>query len=143
MNRESPAQSPESKAESRSFTVSAEFDGQRLDRVLVALVGDLSRSQIQRLISDRHVELQRDGDVRTREAKANLVVRAGDRLDVELPAAAPSTVSSEALPLDIVYQDHDLAVVNKPADMVVHPSAGHASGTVVNALLHHLHDLSG
>ena len=60
-----------------------------------------------------------------------------------MPAAAPSTVSSEALPLDILYQDPDLAVLNKPAGMVVHPSAGHTSGTVVNALLHHLDDLSG
>ena len=62
---------------------------------------------------------------------------------VQLPDAAPSSVGSEALPLDILYQDEDLAVVNKPAGMVVHPAAGHSSGTLVNALLHHLPDLSG
>jgi 23S rRNA pseudouridine1911/1915/1917 synthase len=129
----------------RTFTVPPEFHGQRLDRVLVALLGDYSRSQIQRLISDRHVEVQRDGPKGPRlyETKANLVIREGDRVDVDLPAATPSTVSGEALPLEIVYQDRDLAVLNKPAGMVVHPGAGHASGTLVNALLHHLDDLSG
>jgi len=145
MNRELTDQSPNPGAQSQTFVVPADLDGQRLDRVLVALLGDLSRSQFQRLIADGHVELQRDGPkgARTHHAKANLVVREGDRLNVALPAATPSSVSSEALPLDIVYQDRDLAVLNKPAGMVVHPSAGHASGTVVNALLHHLSDLSG
>jgi 23S rRNA pseudouridine1911/1915/1917 synthase len=76
-------------------------------------------------------------------AKANLVVRAGDHVSIDLPGAAPSTLTVEALPLEIVYQDRELAVLDKPAGMVVHPSAGHASGTVVNALLHHLTDLSG
>jgi 23S rRNA pseudouridine1911/1915/1917 synthase len=138
-------ESPESGSESHSFTVSAEYDGQRLDRVLVALLGDLSRSQIQRLISDHHVDVQRQGPKgpRSHEAKANLVVREGDCVSIDVPAAAASQISSEALPLDIVYQDSDLAVLNKPAGMVVHPDAGHASGTVVNALLHHLEDLSG
>jgi 23S rRNA pseudouridine1911/1915/1917 synthase len=132
-------------AESRTFLVPADFDGHRLDRVLVALLGDYSRSQIQRLISDEHVEVQRAGPKgpRSYEARPNLPVREGDQVKVDLPAAAPSTVSSESLPLEILYQDRDLAVLNKPAGMVVHPSAGHASGTVVNALLHHLDDLSG
>jgi 23S rRNA pseudouridine1911/1915/1917 synthase len=62
---------------------------------------------------------------------------------VDIPGAAPSTVASEALPLDILYQDADVAVLNKPAGMVVHPAAGHPSGTLVNALLHHMDDLSG
>jgi 23S rRNA pseudouridine1911/1915/1917 synthase len=132
-------------AESRTFLVPGDLDGQRLDRVLVALLGDYSRSQIQRLISDHHVAIQRQGPKgpRSCEARANLPIHEGDEVTVSLPSAAPSTVASEALPLDIVYQDRDLAVVNKPAGMVVHPSAGHASGTVVNALLHHLDDLSG
>jgi 23S rRNA pseudouridine1911/1915/1917 synthase len=145
MNSETSAQCPEPGARSHTLLVPAEFDGQRLDRLLVALLGDYSRSRIQRLIADRRVELRRDGPKgpRTHEARANLVVREGDRVSVDLPAAAPSTVSGEALPLDILYQDADLAVLDKPAGMVVHPSAGHASGTVVNALLHHLDDLSG
>ena len=145
MNREPTAESQEPTAESRTFVLPAEFNGQRLDRVLVSLLGDYSRAQIQRLIADRHVDLQRGGPrgARAPEAKANLVVREGDRVSIELPAATASTVSGEELPLEILYQDGDLAVLNKPAGMVVHPSAGHASGTVVNALLHHLSDLSG
>ena len=145
MNHEPAPESPEPGAESRTFVLPAEFDGQRLDRVLVALLGDYSRSQLQRLITDRHVGLQREGlkGPRSLETKANLVVREGDRVSVDLPAATPSELSREPLPLDIVYQDADLAVLNKPAGMVVHPSAGHASGTMVNALLHHLEDLSG
>ena len=62
---------------------------------------------------------------------------------VDIPPPAPSDVASEDLPLEILYQDDDLAVLNKPAGMVVHPGAGHASGTLVNALLHHIDDLSG
>jgi len=139
------AESPESSTESRSLTISADFDGQRLDRVLVALLGDFSRSQIQRLISDDHVGVQRQGPrgPRSLDAKPNLVVRENDHVSIDVPAAKPSELASEALPLDIVYQDSDIAVLNKPAGMVVHPAAGHASGTVVNALLHHLDDLSG
>jgi 23S rRNA pseudouridine1911/1915/1917 synthase len=127
------------------FDVSSEFDGQRLDRVLVAHLADYSRSQIQRLITDKHVEVQRIGPSgpRPQRAKSNLAVREGDRVTVDVPAAVPSTLAAEPLPLDIVYQDSDLAVLNKPAGMVVHPGAGHASGTVVNALVHHLKDLSG
>jgi 23S rRNA pseudouridine1911/1915/1917 synthase len=145
MNGEPAARSPASRAGNQTFVLPAEFDGQRLDRVLVALLGDYSRSQIQRLISERHVDIQRNGPKgpRSHEARPNLVVREGDRVAVDLPAAAPSTLSGEALPLDILYQDADVAVLNKPPGMVVHPSAGHASGTLVNALLHHLHDLSG
>lgn len=135
----------EATTEKREFQVSAEFDGQRLDRVLVALLGGFSRAQIQRLIAGSRVTVQRDGPrgPRAQVARANLVVRAGDHVGIDVPAAAPSGLSGEALPLDIVYQDSELAVLNKPAGMVVHPSAGHASGTVVNALLHHLTDLSG
>ncbi len=145
MSREPVTETPEPGTQSRSFVLPSDFDGQRLDRVLVSLLGDYSRSQIQRLINDRHVDLQRNGPKgpRPHEAKANLVVREGDRVSITLPEAAPSALASEALPLDIVYQDSDLAVLDKPAGMVVHPSAGHASGTVVNALLHHLSDLSG
>ena len=130
---------------SLKLTVPSEFDGQRLDRVLVALLPDYSRSQIQRLIVDRHVELQRSGPSgpRSKVAKPNLAVREGDRVTIDVPEVVPSTMAGEALPLDILYQDADLAVLNKPAGMVVHPGAGHASGTLVNALLHHLTDLSG
>ena len=105
------------------FDVPPEFDKQRLDRFLVSVLGDLSRSQIQRLIAEGHVT------VPNRAARANLAMREGDRVSIDMPAAAPSTVASEALPLDIVFQDADVAVLNKPAGMVVHPAAGHASAT--------------
>ena len=119
------------------FIVPAEYDGQRLDRFLVLVLEQLSRSQIQKLIADGHVTLPR------KEARANLAVHEGDRITVAVQDATPSPLEGEALPLEIIYQDADLAVLNKPAGMVVHPGAGHASGTLVNALLHHLTDLSG
>jgi 23S rRNA pseudouridine1911/1915/1917 synthase len=81
--------------------------------------------------------------VHGRDVRANLVVREGERVAVEIPDVQPAALSGEALPLEILYQDADLAVINKPPGMVVHPGAGHASGTLVNALLHHLTDLSG
>jgi 23S rRNA pseudouridine1911/1915/1917 synthase len=119
------------------FEVPDEFEGQRLDRFLVSVLGDLSRSQVQKLIADGHVSVPK------RAARANLAMHAGDRVAVTIPDAAPSGIAPEALPLDIVYQDSDVAVLNKAAGMVVHPGAGHQGGTIVNALLHHLTDLSG
>jgi len=119
------------------FTVNAESEGQRLDRFLVAVLADHSRSQIQKLIADGHVRVD------AREARPNLAVRAGDRIVVDIPAAAAASVEAEATPLEILHQDADIVVVNKPPGMVVHPGAGHASGTLVNALLHHVSDLSG
>jgi 23S rRNA pseudouridine1911/1915/1917 synthase len=119
------------------FTVPPEFDGQRLDRFLVSVLADQSRSQIQRLIGEGHVAVPRG------QAKPNLAVREGERIQVDVPPPAPSALAPEPLPLEILYQDEDLAVLNKPAGMVVHPGAGHASGTLVHALLHHLGDLSG
>jgi len=119
------------------FSVTPESDGQRLDRFLVSVLADHSRSQIQKLIADGHVQ------VPTRDARPNLSVRAGDRIVVSLPDAAPASIEAEAVPLEILHQDSDLVVINKPPGMVVHPGAGHASGTLVNALLHHITDLSG
>jgi 23S rRNA pseudouridine1911/1915/1917 synthase len=128
----------------REFTVPAELAAERLDRALVALLADHSRSQIQRLIVDGHVRVARvRTPARPDAIRANLPLHEGDRIVVELPAARISTVHPEAFPLDIVYEDADLAVVNKPPGMVVHAGAGHASGTLVNALMHHLDDLSG
>jgi 23S rRNA pseudouridine1911/1915/1917 synthase len=124
------------------FIVATDSGGQRLDRYLVSVLAERSRAQIQKLIGDGHVSIAGPSASR-RDAKPNLVVREGDRITVVLPEAAPAAAIGEALPLDILYQDADVAVLNKPAGMVVHPGAGHASGTLVNALLHHLSDLSG
>jgi 23S rRNA pseudouridine1911/1915/1917 synthase len=120
-----------------SLTVAEESDGVRLDRFLVSVLADQSRSQLQRLIKDAHVLV--DGHA----AKPNLPVKTGQAITVDIPDASPSAVEPEPLDLPIVYQDSDLVVVDKPAGMVVHPAAGHDKGTLVNALLHHVTDLSG
>jgi 23S rRNA pseudouridine1911/1915/1917 synthase len=117
--------------------VAADQAGERLDRYLAAVLPGQSRSQIQRFIDRGLVTIE------GRQARANLAVRAGDRVTVDIPAPVASDAVAEDLPLTILYQDADVAVVNKPAGMVVHPAAGHESGTLVNALLHHMSDLSG
>jgi 23S rRNA pseudouridine1911/1915/1917 synthase len=122
---------------SETITVPDDSEGVRLDRFLVSVLPDQSRSQIQRLIKDGHVR------VAGREAKANQPVKTGQEIAVDIPAPIGASPLPEALPLPIVYQDRDLIVVDKPAGMVVHPAAGHAGGTLVNALLHHVDDLSG
>ena len=133
------------------LVVTSDSEGQRLDRYLVSVLAEYSRSQIQKLITEGHVTVRRalppkrsgSSAARRVEARANLQVHEGDQVVVDAPEAAPSAVTAEALPLEILYQDADLAVLNKPAGMVIHPGAGHGSGTLVNALLHHLTDLSG
>lgn len=117
--------------------VSQELAGARLDQFLTALLADRSRSQIQRLIKDGLVVV--DGSA----GRASQHVKTGQRVLVTIPAPAPATPEPEALPLEIVYDDADLVVVDKPAGMVVHPAVKHARGTLVNALLHHVSGLSG
>jgi 23S rRNA pseudouridine1911/1915/1917 synthase len=120
-----------------SIAVTDELEGTRLDRFLVSVLPNQSRSQIQRLIKDGKVLLA------GKAARANLAVKQGQTFEVEIPEAVDTDLQAEALPLPILYEDTDLLVVDKPAGMVVHPAAGHASGTLVNALLHHVDDLSG
>jgi 23S rRNA pseudouridine1911/1915/1917 synthase len=120
-----------------TVTVGDEADGMRLDRFLASVVGDQSRSQLQRLIKDGRVL------VAGRAGKANQPVKTGQTVTLDLPELIEPRPRPEALPLPIVYQDADLVVIDKPAGMVVHPAAGHAEGTLVNALLHHIDDLSG
>ena len=118
--------------------VDAEHEGLRLDRLLATEVSGYSRSQIQRLIEDGHVALPR-----IKTAKANTPVRDGDVITIDLPEPVAAGPAAEPLPLEIIYQDADIIVVDKPAGMVVHPGAGHEGGTLVNALPHHVDDLSG
>jgi 23S rRNA pseudouridine1911/1915/1917 synthase len=120
-----------------TLVVPEDSDATRLDVFLTSVLSGHSRSQVQRLIKDGHVL------VGGREAKANQPVKAGQEIAVDIPAPIDPIPQPEALPLPIVYQDSDLIVVDKPAGMVVHPAAGHDSGTLVNALLHHVDDLSG
>lgn len=118
----------ESVATRRVFVVPEDGGPRRVDR-FVADVSGLSRSYVQKLISDGRLTL--DGA----PLKANAAVGAGARLELEVPAAIALEVLGEAIPLTVVYEDADLLIVDKPAGLVVHPSAGHASGTLVNALL--------
>ena len=124
-------------AHRRTFTVSDEYEGVRLDRFLASVAVGQSRSAIQRLIKDGRVQVGGGG------AKANQPVKAGQEVVVDVPEPTEATPRPEALDLPILYQDEDVIVVDKPAGMVVHPAAGHEDGTLVNALLHHVHDLSG
>jgi 23S rRNA pseudouridine1911/1915/1917 synthase len=112
-------------------------EGVRLDRFLTSVLGDQSRSQIQRLIKEGQVRV--DG----RAARPNQPVKTGHSITVDIPEAADPVPQAEALSLPILYQDQDIILVDKPAGMVVHPAAGHSGGTLVNALLHHVDDLSG
>ena len=122
---------------SRTILVEPDHDGLRLDNFLTALIPDLSRSQVQRLIKDGCVSGPASG------VRASMPVRRGQTFTVEIPEPVAASPQPEALPLRIVHEDPDLVVVDKPAGMVVHPAAGHDSGTLVNALLHHVQDLSG
>lgn len=110
----------------------------RLDVAVAEAFADLSRSQGARLIDARRVQV--DGEVVTKRSTA---VEPGARLRVEVPPARPAEAVPQALPLDLVYEDDDLAVISKQPGRVVHPAPGHPDGTTVNALLHHLDDLSG
>ncbi|MCM2316934.1 MAG: RluA family pseudouridine synthase [Thermoanaerobaculia bacterium] len=121
-----------------SFVVGSESAGERLDRALAILVPDRSRSSLARLVSEGRVSI--GGTV---VDKSSHTVCAGDSIVLEIPDPAPSGTPAQDLPLRIVYQDADIVVVDKPAGLVVHPAAGHADSTLVNALLHHVRDLSG
>lgn len=120
-----------------NVTVPALYEGSRLDVVLTAL-GPLSRSAVQKLITSDLVK------VNGRTARKNDRVKAGDEICADIPAPAPLEAAPEDIALDILHEDADLLVLNKPKGMVVHPSPGHDGGTLVNALLAHCGDtLSG
>jgi 23S rRNA pseudouridine1911/1915/1917 synthase len=109
-----------------------EEGGDRLDAYLADQLEDVSRSRIQKLISQAQVLV--NGTVCTSK---KAVVQEGDRLQVTIPDAAPLVLEPEPIPLEVLYEDDHLLIVNKPAGLVVHPAPGHASGTLVNALLWH------
>lgn len=117
--------------------VEAAHDGLRLDHFLTMVLGGQSRSQVQRLIKEGKVTGPSPA------IRASTPVAAGETYVVDFPELRPATPEPEALPLRIVFEDPDVVVLDKPAGMVVHPAAGHDSGTLVNALLHHVKDLSG
>ena len=120
----------------RHFIVTSSDAGARLDVYLAHQLPELSRTRLQELIAEGHAHINGTTAKRSRR------IAAGEQIEIELIPRAPLAASPEALPLEILYQDEDLVVVNKPAGMAVHAGAGAASGTLVNALLHHLGKLS-
>ena len=120
------------------FEITEELEEERIDKCLAMLIDSLSRSFIQKLIKDQHVLV--DGV----PVRGSYRVRADETVEFTLPEAVQPDVVPEDIPLDILYEDSDVIVVNKPKGMVVHPAAGHYSGTLVNGLLFHCKDgLSG
>src|SRR5437764_5825706 len=118
--------------------VPAELDGARLDRAAAALFPAYSRSFVARLIEDGRVAV--GGRAVTKPSHR---VAAGDAVELEVPPPAATDVVSQDLPLTILHEDDDIVVIDKPPGLVVHPAAGHADRTLVNALLFHVKDLSG
>nr|WP_294465370.1 RluA family pseudouridine synthase [uncultured Sellimonas sp.] len=108
-----------------------EFVGERIDKFLSCRLEELSRSYIQKLIKEEHVL------VNGKPVKANYKLGTKDEVCLEIPEAKEPDILPEDIPLDILYEDQDILVVNKPKGMVVHPAAGHYSGTLVNALMFH------
>ena len=120
------------------FPISEEDAGQRIDLYLSNAQEELSRSYISRLITEGRV-LINGAPVK----KSSVKTANGDRVTLMVPESVIPDILPEDIPLDILYEDQDVIVVNKPKGMVVHPSFGHFSGTLVNALLFHCKDLSG
>lgn len=115
------------------------FDGEpkRLDLFLLEKVEGVTRSRLKNLIDDKQV------DVNGKCVKAGYVLKVGDVVNIEMPEPESSEVIAEDIPLDIIYQDDDFAIINKPKGMVVHPAVKNTKGTLVNALLFNIKDLSG
>ena len=115
----------------RELYLTAENQGERIDRFLSTNLEDLSRSYIQKLVKEKGIL------VNGNPVKANYKVNAGDEICVQIPEPEPLDILPEDIPLDILYEDDDILVVNKPKGMVVHPAPGHYSHTLVNAVLYH------
>ena len=119
--------------EIREFLVGEE-EGDRLDVYLSEQLGDMSRSYIQKIIKDKKVE------VNNKIEKAKYLVKEEDKVKIEIPAPKLLEVIAQDIPIDIVYEDNDVLIVNKPQDMVVHPAPGNYDNTLVNAILYHCKD---
>ncbi|WP_026736659.1 RluA family pseudouridine synthase [Fischerella sp. PCC 9605] len=120
------------------ISLQVEEQAERLDRYLAEKCTDLSRSRIQQLIEQGQVQL--NGKVCTSKKTG---VKVGDRISLEIPPAEPLELAAEDIPLDILYEDDQLLILNKPAGLVVHPAPGHPDGTLVNAILAHCPNLPG
>ena len=122
------------KDEIREFLVLGEEEGDRLDVYLSSQLGEMSRSYIQKIIKDKKVKV--NGKIE----KAKYAVKEDDSVVIEIPAPKLLEVIPQDIPIDIVYEDDDLLIVNKPQDMVVHPAPGNYENTLVNAILYHCKD---
>ncbi|GAA0495156.1 RluA family pseudouridine synthase [Salinibacillus aidingensis] len=120
-----------------SYTVTETEQDERIDKILTKINDKVSRSQVQSWVKDQLVK------VNHQKVKSNYKCQAGDEITWTIPEPEPLDIKAENIPIDIVYEDEDVLVVNKPNGMVVHPSAGHTTGTLVNAVLYHCDDLSG
>lgn len=125
-------------SEKLEFIVTDEYEGLRIDKLISELVDSLSRSFIKKLIDYDKVTCN------GKKIKASYQVSEGDSIALEIPPLQVPEIVPEDIPLDILYEDSDVLIVNKPKDMVVHPAAGHYTGTIVNAVMYHCRDnLSG
>ncbi|WP_430022716.1 RluA family pseudouridine synthase [Paenibacillus sp. MABNR03] len=119
------------------WTVSSEHKKERIDKYITEAMDDVSRSQVQLWIGDGLVTV--NGTV----VKANAKLAEGDLIELQIPEPTAVEIIAEDIPLEVVYEDSDVIVINKPRGLVVHPAPGHTSGTLVNALMYHCKDLSG
>ena len=124
--------------EKLNFLVEEDYENERIDKYLPIFIDSFSRSYLQKLIDNSSIL------VNDKSIKASYKLKVDDKIEVILPDSIVPDITPENIPLDILYEDDDVIVVNKPKNMVVHPSAGHYSNTLVNALLYHCKDnLSG
>jgi 23S rRNA pseudouridine1911/1915/1917 synthase len=124
--------------ETMDWTVTEATDhGLRLDKHLTQRLPDLSRTRLQDLVKEGHITLN------GRHTKAGVILKQGDAIHVTLPEVVPVEVKAQDIPLTILFEDSDIVVIDKPPGLVVHPAEGNPDGTLVNALLHHIDDLSG
>lgn len=128
----------EQKSDIFEFYVTDEYEGIRIDKLISELIDSLSRTYIKRLIDDKKVFCN------NKNVKASFIVSEGDQIRMEIPPVEVPEIIPQDIPLDIIYEDDDVIIVNKPKDMVVHPAAGHYKDTLVNAIMYHCKDnLSG
>lgn len=123
--------------ETFEIVVTNEYINERLDKYLAGVLVDLSRTRLQQFIAEGHILV--NGKVE----KSSYKLQNNDLIEIELPEDKEMDIEAEDIPLDVIYEDNDVIVVNKPTGMIVHPSVGINSGTLVNALLYHCKDLSG
>lgn len=116
--------------ENNKYLVDEEYKGMRLDKVITALDKEISRMAVQRLLDEENIK------VNGNKAKASYRLKSGDEIEVSKEAPKETDIKPEDIPVDILYEDNDIIVVNKPKGMVVHPANGNPDGTLVNAIMH-------